>query len=115
MPSLRIARRATVVLVLGGAAACGSGSTEPDGPAPQAVTITLLAASFSPATASVAVGGTVTFVNSAGVQHDVDFGNPQMHIEVFDAGQRSLAFPAAGRFDFHCNLHAGMEGTLVVR
>lgn len=54
-------------------------------------------------------------MNGSGVLHDVDFGTPSLHIAAFDAGSRSLTFPAAGAFAFHCNLHAGMEATLIVR
>jgi plastocyanin len=61
------------------------------------------------------VGGTVVFVNSSGVLHDVDFGTPQFHIAAFDAGSQSLVFPTAGTLSYHCNLHAGMEATLIVR
>ena len=59
--------------------------------------------------------GMVTWVNSSGIPHDVDFGTPSMRIPVFDSGQRSLTFPAAGSFAYHCNLHAGMEARIVVR
>ena len=102
------------LFIVGG---CGTGATEvrPDGPAPSTATVTMSAAQFSPTTTEVAVGGTVKFVNSAGVLHDVDFGTPQLHIAAFDAGERSLTFPAAGTLSYHCNLHAGMEATLVVR
>ncbi len=96
------------------AVACG-GSTEPDDPAPATLTVNLLAERFDPETGTVAVGGTVTFVNVSGDEHDVDFGTPQLRIDAFSSGQRSLTFPTAGRFAYHCNLHAGMEATLVVR
>jgi len=59
--------------------------------------------------------GIMAFTNSAGILHDVDFGTPAFHIAAFDAGTRSLTFPTAGTLSFHCNLHAGMEATLVVR
>jgi plastocyanin len=75
----------------------------------------LSAATFSPETTTVRAGGTVSFVNSSGVLHDVDFGTLQFHIAAFDAGSRSLTFPTAGEYAFHCNLHAGMEATLIVR
>lgn len=100
--------------------ACGGkddGGTvvEPPGPAPASATVTLAADRFVPDTTTVRVGGTVTFVNSSGVLHDVDFGTPQFHISAFDAGSKSLTFPSAGSLSYHCNLHAGMEATLIVR
>ena len=101
------------------AGACGGGSetsvVEPPDPAPASATVTMSADRFMPDTTVVRVGGTVAFVNPSGVLHDVDFGTPQFHITAFDAGTRSLVFPAAGRLSYHCNIHAGMEATLVVR
>ena len=103
--------------------ACGGGgdggsnpaTVEPPPPAPASATVTLTATQFVPATTTVRVGGTVSWVNSSGVLHDVDFGTPAFHIDAFDSGTRSLAFPSAGTFSYHCNIHAGMEATLVVR
>ena len=62
------------------------------------------------------VGGTVTWNNTSGVQHDVDFGTGSaQHIAVWEAGSRSLTFSSPGTFMYFCNLHAGMTGTIVVR
>jgi plastocyanin len=107
----------TIGLVLVVVAACGSGgeTTSIEPPPPATATVTLTAAQFVPATTTIRVGGTVSFVNSSGVLHDVDFGTPQFHIAAWEAGTRSLVFPTAGTLSYHCNLHAGMEATLVVR
>lgn len=110
----------TVLAGLALSAGCAGGSNDggivqPPGPAPASATVTLSASTFSPETTTVRAGGTVSFVNGSGVLHDVDFGTPSLHIAAFDAGSRSLTFPAAGAFAFHCNLHAGMEATLIVR
>ena len=112
--------RISTTLFLFVVVACGGGSdddgiVQPPGPAPASATVTLSATTFLPDTTTVRVGGTVAFVNSSGVLHDVDFGTPQFHIAAFDAGSRSLTFPSAGTLSYHCNLHAGMEATLVVR
>jgi len=84
-------------------------------PPPVTATVTMGAATFAPTSAEISVGGTVTWVNSSGIPHDVDFGTSAMRIAVFDNGQRSLTFPVAGTFGYHCNLHAGMTGTIAVR
>ncbi len=99
------------------AGACGGGSETvvAPPPAPASATVTLSADRFVPDTITIRVGGTVAFVNQSGVLHDVDFGTPQFHLAAFDAGTRSLVFPTAGTLPFHCNIHAGMEATLVVR
>ena len=102
-------------LACGGSSDGGGTVVEPPGPAPATATVTLSATRFIPDTSTVRVGGTVVFVNSSGVLHDVDFGTPQFHIAAFDAGSQSLVFPTAGTLSYHCNLHAGMEATLIVR
>lgn len=83
--------------------------------APLTATVTMGATTFTPGLAEVAVGGTVTWVNGSGVAHDVDFGTLAARIPIFESGQRSMTFPSAGRFEYHCNLHSGMDGTIVVR
>jgi len=70
---------------------------------------------FLPDTTIIDHGGTVAFVNNSGILHDVDFGTPQMRINAYASGTRSLTFPAAGTLHYFCNLHAGMEATLIVR
>ena len=104
-----------LVVALG---ACGGGS-EPTGtsnppPSPSA-TVTMTADRFLPDTTIIDHGGTVAFVNNSGILHDVDFGTPQLRISAFASGTRSLTFPAAGTLHYFCNLHAGMEATLIVR
>ncbi|MDP2958218.1 MAG: Ig-like domain-containing protein [Longimicrobiales bacterium] len=84
-------------------------------PPPPTATVTMGAATFSPTSAEISVGGVVTWVNPSAIPHDVDFGTPAMRIAVFDTGQRSMTFPVAGTFGYHCNLHAGMTGTIAVR
>ena len=101
------------------AAACGGGGdsyvVDPPGPAPASATVTMSADRFMPDSTNIRVGGTVAFVNQSGVVHDVDFGTPALRIAAFAAGTRSLTFPTAGTLRYFCNLHAGMEATLVVR
>jgi plastocyanin len=70
---------------------------------------------FMPDTTTINAGGTVAFVNGSGILHDVDFGTPQFRIAAFSSGSRSLTFPAPGTLHYFCNLHAGMEATLVVK
>lgn len=82
---------------------------------PVAATVSMTATTFAPTTTEISVGGTVTWVNGSGIPHDVDFGTPDRKIAVFESGQRSLTFPTAGTFAYHCNLHAGMQGTVSVR
>lgn len=84
-------------------------------PPTASATVTMTADRFQPATTTINVGETVAFVNGSGVVHDVDFGTPQLRIAAYGSGTRSLTFPTAGTLSYHCNLHAGMEATLIVR
>lgn len=98
------------VLVTG---ACGSEATTVT--PPPSATVTLSADRFMPDTSTIQVGQSVAFVNSSGVLHDVDFGALRLHLAAFGDGTRLLVFPSAGTFAYHCNIHAGMEATLIVR
>lgn len=99
-------------------AACGGGS-EPTGmqpsTSPPSATVTMTADRFLPDTTIIKPGGTVAFVNNSGILHDVDFGTPQLRINAYASGTRSLTFPTAGTLHYFCNLHIGMEATLIVR
>jgi plastocyanin len=103
-------------LVALAAGACGGGGDETTGPSPNtpSATVTMTADRFLPDTTTISAGGTVAFVNGSGILHDVDFGTPQLHIAAFSSGSRSLTFPTAGTLHYFCNLHAGMEATLIV-
>lgn len=82
----------------------------------QAVTITGFA--FSPATVNVSVGDTVTWTNNeaGGVPHTASSDTAG----VFDSGNLnngqsfSRTFTQAGTVAYHCNVHPGMTGSVVV-
>jgi plastocyanin len=71
---------------------------------------------FNPADLNVAVGTTVTWMNNDTVAHtstsDVLGWNSGI---VAPGAQFSFVFPAAGTFSYHCAIHPGMVGTVVVR
>ena len=87
----------------------------PASAANQAVNVTGFA--FAPATVNVNTGDTVTWTNNegGGIPHTVtsDAG-------AFDSGQLqggqtfSRTFAQAGSFAYHCEVHPGMKGTVVV-
>lgn len=77
-------------------------------------TVTLGANTFAPGSVDLERGGSITFDNSSGIAHDVDFGAPTLNIGVHTAGQNTRSFPGAGTFPYHCNLHSGMTGTVFV-
>jgi len=134
MRSLRLALASIVLL---SAAACGSSYSSPSttpspapapspspapapGTASSAVSIpvnasTLTNTAFAPDAVDVAAGSMVTWTNTDGVAH-----TSTSDARVWDSGivppggQFSVAFPTAGTFQYHCAIHPGMIGTVVV-
>jgi plastocyanin len=74
--------------------------------------------SFSPATLTVAKGTTVTFTNKSGVTHNVIFDTNAPSggdITSIDSGSQTRTFATVGTSTFHCSIHAGMSGQIVVQ
>jgi plastocyanin len=72
---------------------------------------------FDPAQADITQGGTVTW-RFGTVTHNVTFtgsaaGTPA-NIDNTTSASKSATFTTAGTFPYHCTLHAGMNGTIVV-
>ena len=71
---------------------------------------------FAPGELNVTAGTTVTWTNTDTVTH-----TSKSDAQGWDSGaiapngQFSFAFPAAGTFSYHCAIHPGMVGTVVVR
>ena len=71
---------------------------------------------FSPATAYVNVGGTVTWTNGSDAPHTVtsDAGS-ELSSATFGAGKTySHTFTATGTFAYHCSIHRYMVAKVVV-
>jgi plastocyanin len=131
MVSLRLAAVSALLML---AIACGGGSSSPStAPSPtpsptptpggpsSSVAIPVGAESlgnraFSPDELNVAVGTTVTWMNTDSTAHtstsDVNGWNSGV---VAPRGQFSFTFQTAGTFPYHCTIHPGMVGTVVVR
>jgi plastocyanin len=120
--SLPIGVTAVVVAVVTG---CGYGnsSSSPTSPTPSAVTVTiqtnartLNTAAFVPNPATVVAGGVLTWSNTDSTTHDMvsDTG-------LWDSGRMApgtrfdFTFPSRGSFPYHCSIHAGMVGTVIVQ
>jgi plastocyanin len=73
---------------------------------------------FTPDTVKIAVNGTVTWTFPGPNIHNVTFDSPQnasLNIDSRNSGSVARTFAAAGRHSYHCTLHAGMSGAVVVR
>ena len=70
--------------------------------------------------ALVKQGGTLTYTNADIVRHDVVSDTPGLFSSPLIAAGESTDVAgvdklAAGQYAFHCSLHPGMHGTLVVQ
>jgi plastocyanin len=64
---------------------------------------------------SVSVGDTVTWMNNDSVAHtSTSDGNGWNSGVVAPGGKFSFAFQNAGTFSYHCAIHPGMVGSIVV-
>ena len=108
-------------------AACGGGtgpyggtSSNPGNPPGNATTVAATAGlAFSPNPLTVNSGETVTFA-FGGVAHNVFFDTPGAATPADIPGNNAnvsveRTFTTAGTYQFHCTIHPGMAGSVVVR
>jgi len=125
MPSSRLLLGALAIAI--GAAACSHDSTTPSSPSPtptgsvSSVSIPVGASTqgahaYAPDQINVTAGTTVTWMNTDVVAHTAtsDAGTFNSGT-VPPGGQFSAAFATPGTFQYHCTIHPGMVGSVVVR
>jgi plastocyanin len=77
---------------------------------------TLGNSAYAPDDLNVAVGTTVTWTNTDSVSHTSTSDATGFDSGIIGpGGQFSMAFQTAGTFPYHCAIHPGMVGTVVVR
>jgi plastocyanin len=85
-------------------------------PSGSAITVNINDNSFQPSFLNVPIGATVEWHNQDGVQHTVTSDIQGL----FDSGvlmpgkKFTFKFDAPGSFGYHCSIHQGMQGTIVV-
>lgn len=95
--------------------------TPASGPPSSSVTIPVRAEflgnrAFMPADLNVAVGTTVTWVNTDSTSHtSTSDGTGWNSGTIAPSGRFSVSFLTGGTFPYHCTIHPGMVGTVVVR
>ncbi|MFL5759861.1 MAG: cupredoxin family copper-binding protein [Thermomicrobiales bacterium] len=90
------------------AASTNGGATE------QAVTIQGFA--FNPPTLTIPVGTTVTWTNQDSAPHTATSNDGAFQSGKLDQGKSySFTFDKAGTYDYHCEYHANMHGTITVQ
>jgi plastocyanin len=115
---------ATVVALAGCGGSSSNGPVDPPRPPPTVCTpgngtvCMTTSNTFDPASMTVAVGTTVTWMNTTGVTHNVTFDSPgsPANIPSFASGAQTATFPSKGTFAYHCTIHgASMSGTITVQ
>ena len=109
-------------------AACGSTSSSPSTPSTPAsggggtpVTIvsgatTMTTTAYTPNPISVGVGGSVTWTNNDTITHTATGNDNSWNSGNIAPGATfTKSFPTAGSYAYHCTLHPGMVGTVVVQ
>ena len=107
------------------AASCGSkSSTPPTSPTPTgpatAVSVvsgarTLGNNAYAPNPVTISAGGTVTWTNMDSIPHTATSDSGVFNGALPAGGQFSFTFPNKGSFPYHCTIHPGMVGTVVVQ
>ena len=113
---LRIAAIAlTLSLPIGLGACSSSGSKTTTNTSPQiANTVAIKDFAFIPKDLTVTKGSAVTWNNTQGVNHQIAIKDGAKANPIGQGGQTTLAFPKAGKFDYFCNIHNSMTGTVTV-
>ncbi len=100
----------TGVPTTGGVTTTGGGSGN------TTVNVDMVNRAFDPQTVTVKVGDTVTWTNQDSLQHNVVAGNGEFKSGLFGKGGTfSFTFTAAGTYPYTCTVHAGMNGTVIVK
>ena len=103
-------------ILVAGCAAQSAANPSPAG----ATQISIKGLAFNPNQPSVTKGATITWMNDDGTTHTVTSGVPGTPSGKFnqslDAGKTfSFTFSETGTYEFFCNIHQSMRGTVTVK
>jgi plastocyanin len=110
----RLARLAVVVLALVTVTAACGGDDDDGGASAEPGVVTVSDNTFSPKSAEVAVGDTVTWKFEGKSAHNVTAKDGDFESKLMKDGTFEHTFDAAGSFDYVCTVHPGMHGTIKV-
>ena len=109
-------RKSLSFVLLCAAAACGSTATVIPPVIVVTTSVTMQNIAFAPARIQVSPGAVVTWTNNDNIQHTVTFDGTVGAIAAFSTGAKTLTMPTtAGTYEYHCTIHAGMAGTVIVQ
>ena len=108
---MRSVLRLGTIIAIGGALILAASPA-----AAQAVGVTISGFAFVPRSLPVQVGDTVTWRNADGTAHTATADGGTRDTKTIPGGTSSLPvlMTAAGTFPYHCAIHPGMTGTIVV-
>lgn len=112
MPGRMIARVLAVSALLLAASACGSEENSSGSASAGESTIAVRDYEFEPATATVQVGETITWVWEGGAPHNVVGEGFQSADQ--NSGTFEHAFDRPGIYEYECTIHPGMDGIVTV-
>ena len=89
-------------------------------PAAAKAAVAIKGFAFSPAALEVTKGTTVTFTNNDSATHTVTSGANRTKDGKFDqqitgSAEASVKFDTVGTFEYFCQIHASMKGTVTVK
>jgi plastocyanin len=99
-----------------GDTAAGDPAPTPDGAdtAGAGTAVTIEGFAFAPSQVDVTVSGEVTWTNRDSVSHTVKFDDRESSGLIASDDTFALTFSEPGSYDYVCELHADMSGTVVV-
>ena len=118
---------AILCLAAFGMTACGGSATSPSvtpDPAPAGSTTvtmqsgasTLTTNAFGANPLNIAVGTTISWLNGDGTTHTTTAdGGAWSSGNIAPGGRFNFTFQSAGQYTYHCQIHQGMTGTIVVQ
>lgn len=86
------------------------------GSAPMQAAVDIASFRFGPATVTIAAGGTVTWTNRDSAPHTATADDGAFDSGTLEQGATfQHAFPTPGEYEYRCDIHSSMRGTVVVR
>lgn len=82
--------------------------------AQSSATVAIQGYAFQPQSVTIDKGGSVTWTNQDTVAHDVKFSDGESP-DLKKGGTYSKTFDKAGKFDYICEIHPTMKGTVIVK